>query len=118
VQEALDRWIERDGCAVRPDTVETRRGRPGAPDSAHTATKLAWTPCSSGYDVVHWKLTGAGHGWPGNERAELRESLIGPAMTVVDAADEAWRFVSNYRREASSSSLRTGWPKSGRALRR
>jgi polyhydroxybutyrate depolymerase len=98
VQEALDRWIERDGCASPPDTIETRHGRDGAPDSGHTATRLAWKPCTNGYDVVHWKLTGAGHGWPGHERNESRESLIGPATTIVDAADEAWRFVRRFRR--------------------
>jgi polyhydroxybutyrate depolymerase len=98
VQEALDRWIAHDGCATRPDTLETRHGRVATRDGGHTATKLTWSPCSSGYDVVHWKLTGAGHGWPGNERAEVRESLIGPVTTIIDAADEAWRFASRFRR--------------------
>ena len=98
VQEALDRWIERDGCAARPDTLETLHGQAGTPNAGHTATKLAWSPCTSGYDVVHWKLTGAGHGWPGNERAEVPERLIGPATTIIDAAEEAWRFVRGYRR--------------------
>lgn len=98
VEEALEGWIERDGCAAMADTMETLQGREGTPNEGQSATKLTWGPCRSGYDVVHWKLTGAGHGWPGNERAAVRESLIGPATTILDAADVAWRFVGGYRR--------------------
>lgn len=95
VQSGLDRWIAANGCRATATTVSTRSGRPGAPDQSHTATLLSYAPCASGADVMHWKLTGAGHGWPGGP-AGLREALIGPQTSVVIAAEEIWSFVSKY----------------------
>jgi len=103
VEEALASWIARNGCAAAPDTLARRSGRTGARDAGHTAVLLAWTRCRSGFEVAHWKLTGAGHSWPGNERAEVRESVIGPATTVVDAAVEAWTFATRFRRTVRSA---------------
>jgi polyhydroxybutyrate depolymerase len=97
VQVALDRWIRANGCATAPRVGETRSGRAGSPDASHTATRLAWSPCRDGAEVVHWKLTGAGHGWPGQARGGLREGLVGPQTTIIDAAAEAWAFASRFR---------------------
>ncbi len=96
VREALDRWIATNGCPPAPTVLETRSGRPGSADAAHTATRQVWAPCRDGAEVAHWRLTGAGHGWPGNARAEVREALIGPATTVIDAATEVWAFASRF----------------------
>ncbi|MGQ0701528.1 MAG: hypothetical protein ACT4PM_00165 [Gemmatimonadales bacterium] len=41
---------------------------------------------------------GAGHGWPGNEASPLREELSGPSSSIVEAAEEVWRFVGRFRR--------------------
>lgn len=95
VLAGLDHWIERDGCPAAPDTVETRRGHAGEPDASHTATLLVWSPCTAGTEVAHWRLTGAGHGWPGGSSA-LSERLIGPSTNVIDAATEVWSFLSRF----------------------
>jgi polyhydroxybutyrate depolymerase len=92
VEEGLGRWRTRNGCAERAREVETRAGEVGSGNEGQTATLLVWEPCAAGVTVAHWKLTGVGHGWPGNEDSGLREELIGPATTLVDAAEEAWRF--------------------------
>jgi polyhydroxybutyrate depolymerase len=98
VEDALNRWIGANGCVQKPLTVETRRGREGAADATHTATRLVWSPCQGGAEVVHWRLTGAGHGWPGAPAGTgLRQSLVGPPTTIVDAAEEAWAFASRFR---------------------
>jgi len=96
VQDGLDQWIRNNRCSARPTELETRRGRPGARDASHTAVKLTWTPCASGVDVVHWRLTVAGHGWPGAPTSGAPETIIGPATTVVHAAREAWAFASRH----------------------
>lgn len=97
VESAVGQWVRHNGCRATPVAAETRRGNAGAPDASHTATRLTYTPCSSGADVVLWKLTGAGHGWPGGP-SPVREQLSGPRTTVVNAAEEIWAFVSKYRR--------------------
>lgn len=95
VQAGLDRWIVANGCGTRPDTLDRRRTSPGSPEQ--TATLLVWRGCRGGVEVRHWKLTGSGHGWPGNSRPPGGESISGPQTTLVNAADEIWAFVSRFR---------------------
>jgi polyhydroxybutyrate depolymerase len=98
VQGGLDRWIAANGCGTAPDTVESRSGRGGTPTVAQTAVLMSWRGCRGGVVVSHWRLTGSGHGWPGDAAPAGGERLVGPQSTVVDAADEVWRFVSQFRR--------------------
>ena len=95
VQAALDSWIRKNGCQARPASAEVRRGKAGSAEATHTATRLVYTPCSTGAEVVHWKLTVAGHGWPGGN-APVREQLSGPRTSVINAAEEIWAFVSRF----------------------
>ncbi|MEA3245117.1 MAG: PHB depolymerase family esterase [Gemmatimonadota bacterium] len=97
VMEGLERWRARNGCAATTHVVESRTGT-AAEGAKQTATRIAWDGCAPAAPVEHWKLTGVGHGWPGNARPELRESLIGPSTTVISAAEEVWKFVSRVRR--------------------
>jgi polyhydroxybutyrate depolymerase len=97
VQASLDQWIATNGCSQTPKTTATRAGAPGSGNADQTATRLSYGPCKTGADVVHWKLTGVGHGWPGATSGS-RERIIGPRTTLVSAADEVWAFVSQYSR--------------------
>jgi polyhydroxybutyrate depolymerase len=97
VESAIRQWVTFNGCRAEPTTAETRRGKAGTPDAGHTATKLAYSPCSSGAEVVLWKLTVTGHGWPGGP-SPVREQLSGPRTTIVNAAEEIWAFVSRFSR--------------------
>ena len=96
VEASLAAWVRRNGCTGTPRTVDTRTGAPGTADRGQTATLLLWDRCSSGRPVAHWKLTGVGHGWPGNPDGAFREELSGPPTTLVRAAEEAWRFFSQF----------------------
>jgi len=96
VETELRRWIAHDRCPVEPRTVE-QRTTPIRGGQAHTASLLVWGPCASGAEVRLWKLTGAGHGWPGGH-IRLPESVMGPETATIDAALEVWRFVSRFRR--------------------
>jgi len=60
----------------------------------HTARRLAHENCRNGAEVALWKLTGAGHGWPGGE--SNLEALLGPATRVIDASTEIWKFFSRF----------------------
>jgi polyhydroxybutyrate depolymerase len=98
VLAGLARWAAADGCSPAPDTVEMKRGALGTRDAGMTATKLVWHPCRGGAEVVHWRLTGAGHGWPGTARPAAGERLVGPQTSIIHAADEVWAFVSRFSR--------------------
>src|SRR5882672_6630474 len=96
VEPELARWVAHDRCAAEPRTAE-RRHVPTRGGAEHTASLLVWAPCAAGAEVQLWKLTGAGHGWPGSH-VRLPESITGPETTVIDAASEVWRFLSRFRR--------------------
>ena len=97
VATGLDRWITHNGCRAEATTAEVRRGKAGTPDATHTATRLVYAPCTSGAEVVHWKLTVTGHGWPGGP-SPIREQLSGPRTSIIIAAEEIWSFVSRHSR--------------------
>jgi polyhydroxybutyrate depolymerase len=96
VEPELRRWVAYDRCPAESRTVEQRTTPArGGPDQ--TATLLVWGPCAGGAEVQLWKLTGAGHGWPGGH-VRLPETVMGPETVTIDAALEVWRFVSRFRR--------------------
>lgn len=97
VDAALLKWIAHNGCPAQPQVGDPVRGRPEQADVAHTATRYTYMPCRDGTQVVLWKLTGAGHVWPGGVQDYL-PWLLGPGTTVIDANSEMWRFFSRYRR--------------------
>jgi len=43
-----------------------------------------------------WRLTGAGHGWPGHPEAQAPD-LMGPPTTLINMAEEAWTFFDHVR---------------------
>jgi polyhydroxybutyrate depolymerase len=91
VQAGLDRWVVANGCGTRADTAEAKLG------TGQTATRLVWRGCRGGAEVAHWKLTGSGHGWPGNAPPPGGEEIAGPQTRLIRAADEVWAFVSRFR---------------------
>lgn len=102
VQDTLDAWIRHDGCAAEPRREPLVRDARG-----HTAERLVWGPGRDGAEVVHVRLTGAGHGWPGAPSI-LPERVVGPPTAVIDAMEEAWRFFVRFRRSGDSVSPSVG----------
>jgi polyhydroxybutyrate depolymerase len=94
VEAGLGRWRARAGCAAEPERRETRE-RPAQDGALHTATLWVWPGCAGGVEVALWKLTGAGHGWPGADPV-LPERRMGPRSDVISAAAESWRFLSRF----------------------
>ena len=95
VEAELARWRERDGCPAAPE-VRDRRERPATGGTMQTATLLVFAPCAEGSEVRLWKLTGAGHGWPGADPI-LSERRMGPRTDVISASEEVWAFLARFR---------------------
>lgn len=98
VMEGVHRWTANNKCRGDSTVVETRTGTVGTAEAGQSAVLLRWKGCAAGGAVAQWKLTGVGHGWPGDTMAVRRERLTGPGTTLVRAADEVWKFVSKVRR--------------------
>lgn len=98
VAQSLERWRTNNKCSADSTIAETRTGKSGTKNAGQTATLVIWKGCAPGGDVAHWKLTGVGHGFPGDESAGPRERIIGSSTTLVIAAEEVWKFVSKVKR--------------------
>jgi polyhydroxybutyrate depolymerase len=88
VDDMLSAWVRQNGCAATPEEKDFKEA------GGHTARLLVYGHCRDGAEVALWKLTGAGHGWPGGTAAF--EKLLGPATRVIDANTEIWRFLSRF----------------------
>ena len=94
VEDTLDQWITHNGCPKNPVIEITIQGSAGTEEEDHTATKIRYSPCSDGAQVIHWKLTGAGHVWPGRE--SRLEGIVGPSTMIIDANEEIWHFFQQF----------------------
>jgi len=88
VDERLAAWASANGCAAKMQSREHREW------NGHSATLFAYPGCRE--EVLLWKLTGAGHVWPGGE-LDYFPRLLGPGTAVIDANEEMWRFFSRHR---------------------
>ncbi len=88
VDAALGGWGKANGCAIPMEQKDRRESQ------GHIATLFAYPKCRA--EVLLWKLTGAGHVWPGGE-PDYFPQLLGPGTTVIDANEEMWRFFSRHR---------------------
>jgi polyhydroxybutyrate depolymerase len=98
VDSVLATWRDINGCRGEAVVTERRSGRAGTPDAGQHAERLEWRDCGSGAPVVHWRLHGVGHAWPGDAGAAVRAALVGRTTQLVSAAEEAWAFFQQHRR--------------------
>jgi polyhydroxybutyrate depolymerase len=101
VEASLAQWAAFAGCSSPPEVKERRTGAAGTPRATHTATLYLYSGCRDGVELALWKLTGAGHVWPGGELDYLPR-LLGPGTDVIDANAEMWRFFQRYRLPAGA----------------
>lgn len=97
VEDMLRKWLDHDGCPLKPAAVETVAGRAGTLDETHSAIRRVHRPCREGTEVVLIQLSGAGHVWPGGVR-DYVPHLLGTGTAVIDANAEIWKFFSRFRR--------------------
>ncbi len=107
VEALLGRWAESSGCPGEPSIDRPIHGHGSS--SGHTATRISYAPCKDGVEVVLWKLTGAGHVWPGASTDYLSKVLgsqgkvLGPATDVIDANAQIWQFFAPYHIPTSTA---------------
>ena len=95
---ALDDWVARNGCPLHPLRGETRSAAADSADAGQTATLYRYAPCASGAPIELWKLTGAGHVWPGAPPLRIGQSLLGRPTALVDASSVLWDTLARHRR--------------------
>ena len=92
VEPRLDEWAKANGCGATAGETE-RREWVNPAGARHTATRLAYPGCRA--ETLLWKLTGAGHVWPGGVLDYL-PWLLGAGTRVIDANQEMWLFFTRH----------------------
>ena len=70
-------------------------GPPFVFERGHTAVRFRYVNCRDGAEVSLWKLSGAGHVWPGAKQ-KFMERLLGPSTDIIDANAEIWKFFKRF----------------------
>lgn len=78
-------WARRNRCG--PNAIDVL--------VAADASRLEYTGCAEGADVVLYTLRGGGHTWPGGK--PLPEWWAGPTSRSIDASALMWRFFREHR---------------------
>jgi polyhydroxybutyrate depolymerase len=92
IDQMIALWAKHNGCSGQP-TVEDRRSDKEA--HGHTATRYVFRNCRNNGEVALWKLTGAGHVWPGGKQNVLVR-ILGPSTAIIDANQEMWQFFRRF----------------------
>jgi polyhydroxybutyrate depolymerase len=92
IDQMIARWVQYNGCSAEPAVVDRRAGREG---SGRSATRYVYPHCREGVEVDLWKLTGAGHVWPGGKQ-KFMERILGPSTEIIDANQEMWNFFKRF----------------------
>jgi polyhydroxybutyrate depolymerase len=100
VMDGIDKWVKADGCAPKPHAGATIVGATGSTSAGETATRIAYTGCRDGSQVVLWKLTGSGHVWPGSPLLGTPTTHIltgvGRGTTLINADQLMWQFFKGF----------------------
>ncbi len=100
VMDGIDKWVKANGCATKPHDGKTIVGAPGSTSYGETATRVSYTGCRDGAEVVLWRLTGSGHVWPGSPLLGTATTHIltgvGRGTTLINADQLMWHFFLHY----------------------
>lgn len=100
VADLLAFWAELNGCRSEPEIAAELTGEAGTENADQTATKYVYGPCREDAEVIHWKLTGVGHVWPGaSHESDFQDVLLGAPTTLIEANEEIWTFFSRHSLE-------------------
>lgn len=89
--ETVTWWAARAGCPMLPVTVEITN-----PLDGDTATRTAYL-CEDGTEVVHYRVAGGGHTWPGHANRYPR-FIVGKTSQAFDATEVIWNFFQRHHR--------------------
>ena len=89
--ETLKRWARANACSGTPQVLQSKELTEGR--NLHSAQLISWPNCAA--PLLHWRLTGAGHVWPGTQR-DVVPSLSGEKTAIIDANAEIWNFFKQH----------------------
>lgn len=87
IDDVLAFWVSENNCNNPPETTMLPDSDP---NDGSTVERIVYSDGSNGVSVVHFKIFGGDHAWPGT-------AFGGPGTNYdIDASDEIWTFFSRY----------------------
>jgi len=87
VEDALRGWAKRSGCTDK--YVEDQ--------ISATVSRLTYSDCEDGVDIVFYRSEDAGHTWPGSPAAEVMQEMgFGITNSEIPATDLIWSFFESH----------------------
>lgn len=77
----LQGWVRHDHCRHLTETT-----------IGDDVERLAWSRCAGRTEVVHYRINGGGHTWPG----ELEDSGPGSSTQTISATEVMWSFFQQH----------------------
>jgi len=100
VMDGINKWVKADGCNPKPHDAAPIVGAAGTTSAGETATRVTYSGCRNGTQVVLWRLTGSGHVWPGSPLLGTKTTHIltgvGRGTTLINADQLMWQFFQHY----------------------
>jgi polyhydroxybutyrate depolymerase len=91
IEQTISRWVKHNGCSAELALDRQLQNK----EARQSARRYVYSNCREGSEVVLWKLTGAGHVWPGGKQKVL-ERILGPSTEIIDANQEMWNFFQRF----------------------
>ena len=95
--EMIDIWLNNNRCRQTLDSLELPDLSPG--DNS-TVTRFSYTDCLGGCKIIHYKIYGGGHTWPGEV---FHVPLTGVTNEDINANDIIWRFFKSHSKKKTST---------------
>lgn len=100
VMDALDYWVNHNNCGASYST--TPMPNTNTADNC-TVSKLYWGPGDQQSEVIHYKVLGGGHTWPGSGNNFF--GLVGNLNMDVNASEIIWEFFNRHSLQGLISSV-------------
>jgi polyhydroxybutyrate depolymerase len=100
VIDGINKWVKADDCSAKPHDSAPIVGAAGTMSAGESATRVTYSGCHDGTEVVLWRLTGSGHVWPGSPLLDTKTTHIltgvGRGTTLINADQLMWQFFQHY----------------------
>ncbi len=92
VEKTINYLVQYNNCSLQADTLLL-------PDNDttdnSTIEKISWTNCSDNISIIHYKVIGGGHTWPGGNNDGI-PNIYGNMNNDINSSAEIWNFFKNY----------------------
>ena len=81
VEYSIGKWVDNNGCSNEPQSESI----------SEVVTRLTWSGCTAGAEVVFYRIDNGGHTWPGSPII-LTTPWSGKTNKDIVASDLIWAF--------------------------